>query len=248
MEQDRAFLAKKDTQILDLEAPRNLIRQRLDEYKYPVLSLPNETVAEIFLHFIPPYPDTPPTMGLESPVVLTLICRQWRDTALSTPALWPAIELTSLRLRGSSAQYSQLWLERSGLLPLSIHYSYGNEASEDGDSPLLSTLVKYRSRWEHAGILLPDVPQINAIHGPMPLLRTLSFIVANRQTTPTTDTRSDLETIPPFVFETPALSSLSIMGFHTLTVIFPWSQLTSLSLDRIRFPAYMPILRQATPP
>ncbi|KAK6969174.1 hypothetical protein R3P38DRAFT_2588419 [Favolaschia claudopus] len=240
-----------DPQISATRTARNLIQQRLDEYKYPVLSLPNETVAEIFLHFIPPYPDPPPTMGLESPVVLTLICRQWRETALTTPALWPAIELTyfedheTARAKALAPYIAQLWLGRSGSLPLSVHYSYGNEASEDGDYPLLSTLVQYRSRWEHAGILLPNIPQINAIHGPMPLLRTLSFIVANGQTT-TTDTDSNLETTPPFVFETPALSSLSIMGFHTLIVVFPWSQLTSLSLDRMRFPAYMPILRQAT--
>ncbi|KAJ7834594.1 hypothetical protein B0H13DRAFT_1467448, partial [Mycena leptocephala] len=84
-----------DAEILDLErslfALRNekaLLQHRLDSYKYPVLTLPNEIVSEIFIHFLPIYPFCPPLTGILSPNLLTQICRRWREIALATPGLW----------------------------------------------------------------------------------------------------------------------------------------------------------------
>ncbi|KAJ7877354.1 hypothetical protein B0H14DRAFT_3436055 [Mycena olivaceomarginata] len=52
---DRARVTEIDSQILDLERSlsalrieKSLARERLDSYKYPVLTLPNEIISEIF--------------------------------------------------------------------------------------------------------------------------------------------------------------------------------------------------------
>jgi hypothetical protein len=67
LEADRTRVADIEAQILDLERSlstlRNekaLVQERLDAYKYPVLTLPNEIISEIFIHFLPTNPLCPP--------------------------------------------------------------------------------------------------------------------------------------------------------------------------------------------
>ncbi|KAJ6492483.1 hypothetical protein C8R47DRAFT_1070526 [Mycena vitilis] len=58
-----------------------LAQERLDSYKYPVLTLPTEIVTEIFTHFLPAYPGFPPLTGHLSPTLLTQIWLQTRGGA-----------------------------------------------------------------------------------------------------------------------------------------------------------------------
>ncbi|KAJ6483087.1 hypothetical protein C8R45DRAFT_787134, partial [Mycena sanguinolenta] len=88
-------LSDIETQMLDLArslsallAEQKVVQERLDSYKYPVLTLPNEMVSEIFIHCMPPYPQCPPLSGALSPTSLAHICRKWRAVALATPELW----------------------------------------------------------------------------------------------------------------------------------------------------------------
>ncbi|KAJ7720927.1 hypothetical protein B0H16DRAFT_1386558, partial [Mycena metata] len=92
---DRTRIAVIKAKILELERllsslneEKDILQDRLDAYTYPVLTLPNEIVSEIFIHFLPVYPKTPPMIGRSSPNVLGQICRRWREIAFGTPALW----------------------------------------------------------------------------------------------------------------------------------------------------------------
>ncbi|KAJ7279589.1 hypothetical protein C8J57DRAFT_1570431 [Mycena rebaudengoi] len=97
----RARISELDGRVLDLEralALARLERQELFEthlapYTYPILTLPSEITSEIFLHFIPVYPERPDPRRIESPTRLGQICRSWREIAFSTPRLWRAIKL-----------------------------------------------------------------------------------------------------------------------------------------------------------
>ncbi|KAF7334590.1 F-box domain-containing protein [Mycena venus] len=67
LEADRARAADLEVEILRLEhylsalrIEKAQIQERLDSYKYPVLTLPTEITSEIFLHFVPDYPNFPP--------------------------------------------------------------------------------------------------------------------------------------------------------------------------------------------
>ncbi|KAK7036096.1 hypothetical protein R3P38DRAFT_615455 [Favolaschia claudopus] len=79
LEADRALLASIQEQISHLkrslqkertEAQQRLLaslrgerfeaRLRLDSYKYPILTIPNEILTEIFLNFLAPYPEPAP--------------------------------------------------------------------------------------------------------------------------------------------------------------------------------------------
>ncbi|KAJ7164521.1 hypothetical protein C8R46DRAFT_1278943, partial [Mycena filopes] len=97
---DRLRIAEIDTKIDRLQrriralhAEKQAVKARLDAYRYPVLTLPDELVSEIFIHFLPDYPSAPPLSGIHSPTILTQICHLWREIALSNPLLWRAISL-----------------------------------------------------------------------------------------------------------------------------------------------------------
>jgi hypothetical protein len=90
--EDRTRLAEIKTQIRDLErslaelrAEKTLVQERLSSCTYPVLTLPNEIVSKIFIHFLPLRPLCPPLTGRLSPTTLTQICRHWREVAHATP-------------------------------------------------------------------------------------------------------------------------------------------------------------------
>ncbi|KAJ6602788.1 hypothetical protein DFH09DRAFT_857437, partial [Mycena vulgaris] len=91
----RDRVSELNSQIADLQLAicalrheREAIEDQLDVYKYPVLTLPNETVSEIFMHFLPVYPDRPAQVELFSPATLGQICGKWREIAVATPSLW----------------------------------------------------------------------------------------------------------------------------------------------------------------
>ncbi|KAJ7856538.1 hypothetical protein B0H13DRAFT_1641431, partial [Mycena leptocephala] len=160
-----------------LNEERNLLQDRLDAYTYPVLTMPNEIVSEIFVHFLPVYPRPPPILGplMLSPNLLGQICREWREIALTTPALWRAISL-SLRRSERTQQKLRLLeisLERSGCCPLSISLNMGHHNDNQGTlDPFLRTIARHCARWEHLKLYSPVHP-FPSIEGPLPLLRTL---------------------------------------------------------------------------
>ncbi|KAJ7742565.1 hypothetical protein B0H16DRAFT_1247778, partial [Mycena metata] len=72
---------------------RGTLRDRLNAYTYPVLTLPPEVMSEIFVHFLPVYPKRAPQKGLLSPSTLGQICCLWREIAFSTPQLWRTVKI-----------------------------------------------------------------------------------------------------------------------------------------------------------
>ncbi|KAF8126112.1 hypothetical protein K438DRAFT_1891089, partial [Mycena galopus ATCC 62051] len=145
---DRALVTDIDAKILDLErsifalrTEKQLVQERLNSYKYPVLTLPNELTVEIFIHFLPPYPDYSLFTGHDSPTLLAQVCRQWREIALETPTLWRAMSLSD---------------------PNDID-------DELHASEILAAVVPHRTRWEYLDLDLSP-SHIAIIQGPMPLL------------------------------------------------------------------------------
>ncbi|KAJ7498026.1 hypothetical protein B0H11DRAFT_1627029, partial [Mycena galericulata] len=123
---DRARLAELDAEIDALKSllrtadiQRKRVKARLDAYKYPVFTLPNEIVSEIFTRVLPVYPRCPAVL----PTLLSSVCRKWREIALSTPNLWRAICITMpmySQIFESKWRLLETWLARSRKSPLSI--------------------------------------------------------------------------------------------------------------------------------
>ncbi|KAF7373851.1 F-box domain-containing protein [Mycena sanguinolenta] len=226
MATDRKRLTDIPAQILDLErsllalrSEQKAVQERLDSYKYPVLTLPNEMVSEIFVNCMPPYPLCPPLTGISSPTSLTHICRKWRAVALATPRLWRAIPFTA-RFTPLPDDYEYHpgddWATRSGSLPLSITMN----ANANDFLPAMYPAVFYRrARWEYLKIMaLPSSFPI--IDGPLPALRHLEI---------------HPKAAPPggiFKFDDlPQLRTVVLREFIGEKAILPWNQLTSLTID-----------------
>ncbi|KAJ6577954.1 hypothetical protein B0H19DRAFT_1229908 [Mycena capillaripes] len=230
LEADRARVAELEAQILHLEhslsklrTDKLLAQERLDFYKYPVLTLPNEIVSEIFIQFLPAYPHFPPLTGIFSPTLLTHICRRWREIALGTPALWKAIGSydNAGRISCNPEMLSHLfdtWLDRSRSCPLSIEYHETSDARIDAG--FLEALVPHRARWEHLKLRVSAslLPQMK---GPMPLLQHLHLIYTVSPANPVNVAAS---------CDVPLLRTVILTGYAALGVILPWAQLTSLTL------------------
>ncbi|KAF8218091.1 hypothetical protein K438DRAFT_18091 [Mycena galopus ATCC 62051] len=233
---DRARIEALDARILDLEhslsalrAEKALVQERLFSYKYPVLSLANEIVSEIFIRVLP-YPRCPPLFGILSPTSLTRICRQWREVALSTPELWRAISLSSYVIPFERrAPVYDLWLKRSRSSPLSLNHGGGVEDPVQA----LALIIPHRARWEYAKLCI-SAAHLGQIEGRMPLLRHLDLEVGFGAT--------DLVTFG----ELPLLRSVVLNDVAASRAVLPWSQLTSLALIRVHLYECLPILQQTS--
>jgi hypothetical protein len=226
LEADRVRVAELEAQILDLERAVTALRieqaiaqERLDSYRYPVLTLPNEIISEIFVQFLPMYSGFPPLTGILSPTLLTQICCKWREIALGTPLLWNAIELTPenhIHLE-RQVEIAHTWLGRSRCCPLSLDLEFIDEAQANF-SHVLTIVVPHRTRLEYL-LLYISPTYLPTIEGPMPLLWQLSLILEH----------STFASVVTFR-EVPLLRTVILNGAATSSVILPWAQLTSLTL------------------
>ncbi|KAJ7639746.1 hypothetical protein DFH06DRAFT_1099193 [Mycena polygramma] len=192
---DRDCIAELDAQILaveasleSLKAKRKLVQDRLDAYTYPVLILPNEIVSEIFTHFLPVYPNCPPTIGLLSPYLLCQICRKWREIAIATPTLWSAIAISLGRMRRLEQKHDLLknWLKLSGSCLLSIKLYGDFDVVGPGLPRFLRTVTDHRVRWEHLSLPFLDKVVLEIEPPPLPFLRSLKVVDDEYTTTTTT--------------------------------------------------------------
>ncbi|KAJ7648659.1 hypothetical protein DFH06DRAFT_1476158 [Mycena polygramma] len=246
---DRARVAELAAEIPMLERSLSALRDekmrvqaRLDAVKYPVLTLPNEIVSEIFFHFLPVYPLYPPFVGILSPTTLTHICRRWREIALATPILWSIMFFSGRKLpehvgpRCEPAlvrelRISDIWMRRSLPRPLSI-------AIDDRcwpKSEVFKVIVPHRARWEHLTIHTGPF-QLPQIVGPMPMLRHLDLSV---------DDPIPLITLVK-ILDVLQLRTAVLSGFGIANLALPYAQLTSLTLNRVDQDVYRPILRQTS--
>ncbi|KAJ6457498.1 hypothetical protein C8R47DRAFT_1227415 [Mycena vitilis] len=127
LEADRVRVAELQTLIARLERALAQLRLepgkpqgRLDAYRYPVLTLPNEIVSEVFMHVVPPYPNFPDLIGPYSRFGAPLRC-------------------------SVIAHIFELWLNRSRHCPLSI--DLGTDL--DWGDGLVESLLPHRARWQY---------------------------------------------------------------------------------------------------
>ncbi|KAJ4472829.1 hypothetical protein C8J55DRAFT_607537 [Lentinula edodes] len=139
----KALLAVPRTELnrLELEIARTqlvldgLLRQKEKIKSYieahqalmsPIRQIPSETLADIFVWCLPADRNAVRSLK-EAPLLLTTICRNWRQVALDTPRLWTSLHIF-LPPRMSDIAVSKratgvkTWLQRSGSLPLSISF------------------------------------------------------------------------------------------------------------------------------
>ncbi|KAJ7665161.1 hypothetical protein DFH06DRAFT_1127521 [Mycena polygramma] len=210
----------------------------------PILTLPNELIAEIFTHVC-------------DPTLVAQICRHLRDIALSCPSLWCTFSLTPNRYNlPSQLVMTKEWLTRSGGRPLSV-------TIDDGGSPtnlenfqalappsalyyrLVLPMLKHRdtlSRLERLDFRMDlSSSSLKLLQTEMPILTHLG-LSANR-------VRTLFGTGPVVVSPQsfPRLRSIELRCvLATPSFRFPYAQITTLRIDDVEYRQLRDILAQTT--
>ncbi|KAF8137256.1 hypothetical protein EV363DRAFT_1580935 [Boletus edulis] len=124
----------------------------------PARRIPPEVLGEVFYHCLSKTPYITPR-DVESPMMLTRVCRHWRDVALSTPHLWSSLSVYLQKTtcedyrRGCAS-----WSARAKSIPLTIRVL--NDINMVAADPILVSSV---IRW-----LQPLIAQSSDLwwHGP----------------------------------------------------------------------------------
>ncbi|KAJ7275649.1 hypothetical protein C8J57DRAFT_1177321 [Mycena rebaudengoi] len=243
----RERMSDLDAQILALEQAPDAVRlerqdlqTRLDAYKYPILTLPTEITSEIFVHFLPPYPECPPVTGLFSPEFLRQICRTWREIALSTPQLWRAIQLRLPTTSPTKAlDLLRTWVSRSKDCPLSISL-HGFTGTPLLDIDVIQAIIPHSERWEHIDFTLP-IESLRLIGADFPLLRSLTLGPMEYE-----EETDSLVAISPFS-NAPLLKQVTLYNsFGPYEIQLPWSQFTSIYAQCLFLTECAEILQHST--
>ncbi|KAJ4482439.1 hypothetical protein J3R30DRAFT_2174084 [Lentinula aciculospora] len=107
-----------------------LIQARTDFLEHKALlsaarKLPMEIMSEIFLQCLPAVDTSsviwrPEPHPNQAPLLLTQICRSWRNIAIATPRLWSTLIINASNGSSSHAEITKLWLTRSRNVSLTL--------------------------------------------------------------------------------------------------------------------------------
>ncbi|KAJ7761239.1 hypothetical protein DFH07DRAFT_883760 [Mycena maculata] len=236
------------TSIRALKADKKILRAHLATYIYPVLTLPNEIVSEIFLHIVAP--STP--RRTRSLIVISQICRKWREIALSTPGLWTTIklDLTGIGTSENRLRFLDTCLNRSRDCPLILALNhdpssgYIPDPSDPSVQEFIYAIGRHTRRWEFLQLFLP-LSDFLLVAGEMPLLEKLVLCISDMDK----DFPSLPQPTPPTDMFTraPNLEEVMIIhGFVPNKFTLPWGQLTSIYITDLRGPHdIIEVLREA---
>ncbi|KAJ7744950.1 hypothetical protein DFH07DRAFT_924816 [Mycena maculata] len=189
---------------------------------YPILTLPTETTAEIFMHCLPDVPSLPRIDT--APLLLGRICSKWRIISLTTPQLWSSLTFRNHTLGlpvHTVVELIETWLARARTCPLFlrvvVHPPRWGEQFFD-------ILKRHSHTWRDVEFDIP-FEQLERFGRdlPLPMLERLAIHVASR-----------LSSNPVEAFQAaPALRHLHLLdAASALVVAFPWAQLASLAIKR----------------
>ncbi|KAJ7149634.1 hypothetical protein C8R46DRAFT_1125655 [Mycena filopes] len=221
-EVDAEILALKDA-LSKVKLERKALKQHLASYIYPVLTLPNEVVSEIFLQTL----DKSPSLGgRASPIYLGHICQRWRDIALSTPSLWSTMDI-AMRHYKAYLRLLDAWLTRSRDCPLSITLTDMFNGRAWITPHIMEAILAQQARWETiefdtAWDALPNIQTA------LPLLRRLDIrLIAFHDPTSSSAGMARSEK----TFSGPNLATVTLYGTKVDMVRLPWAQLTSITIQ-----------------
>ncbi|KAJ7635324.1 hypothetical protein FB45DRAFT_743632 [Roridomyces roridus] len=227
----RHRLSELNSLIAALNAERDALQAESDAIVYPVLSLPPEAMAEIFEHCVASKTIPSPS---SAPLLLTQVCRQWRQIAFATPRLWKSLTFQG-RVR---EEVINMWLSRSGNVPLD-HNVETRDPSTLG--VLLDASLQHAHRWEEMAFVIPfsSMRRLNFGDVLLPLLRKISVDSDYSY-------KGNIVSHPIVIRNAPALREAHIGTIPRRKFHLPWCQLETLTLRTISLIECLSILEQCS--
>ncbi|KAJ6566973.1 hypothetical protein B0H19DRAFT_1139029 [Mycena capillaripes] len=228
-----ATISHHESIVQDLKQQRADVFSQLAFVVYPVLTLPTEITTEIFkwcceagLRLLPSV----------APLLLTRVCRDWRELALSSAALWDTIDEIEFNDPLEDEDFISKWFSRAGTRPLSFGIIY----PEHLESHYLESVIHRHAsqlQWLDVMTHLDILSDFGAIQ-PFPILSDLSLCSMS----PHGPIQSQID-----VFcHAPSLRRLSLECLPPSALNLPWAQLTKTTLSFVSLTECLNFLRLAT--
>ncbi|KAJ7670757.1 hypothetical protein DFH06DRAFT_141710 [Mycena polygramma] len=219
-----AEIANLRARLVRLAAERKPLVQALESIVYPVVTLPAEITAEIFLQYFtradiggtdPNIPHGPGWIPPCGPLLLASVCRAWREIALHLQPIWSKFHLVPTQNAiPSTEKLLQCWLPRTGNHPLEV------DIGRWGISALCASLAPFfhQLQFLSCSVDTPDTLPADLFRGRIPLLRRLDITVID-----------DLPFAPITAFaDAPQLREVVLGDLSLPCITLPWGQLTLL--------------------
>ncbi|KAJ7474722.1 hypothetical protein FB451DRAFT_1246432 [Mycena latifolia] len=171
----RTRLAELDRQIAHIKAYLSTVaaeRQTVKEYLggivYPILTIPTELTAKIFVDCLPDHGRVWPSAEM-APLLLVQVCRSWREIALGTGDLWKSADVS---FESNSRPYTNVcrilsrWFPRAVGRPLSLTVRCGYSRS-DVPPAILTSISTFQTQLGRLELRLPlaDFRKLKRIGG-----------------------------------------------------------------------------------
>ncbi|KJA16109.1 hypothetical protein HYPSUDRAFT_71629 [Hypholoma sublateritium FD-334 SS-4] len=136
--------------------------------------LPTELQIEIFVHFLPTYPRVGTAEG---PVLLSRVCKSWRQLVYFTPRLWSSFEVdvtaASVDTPSTYAKSNDMmtrWLQLSKNYPLSVRIVHNplGRVPDQRSARLVAALIPHTHRWRNIQLIIP-ASDVVTLQQPLPL-------------------------------------------------------------------------------
>ncbi|KAJ6471640.1 hypothetical protein C8R47DRAFT_1324949 [Mycena vitilis] len=224
-------MANLRARLVCLAEERKPLVEALKSVVYPVLTLPVEVTAEIFLQYCTyaeiggsANPNVVHPLGIPpcGPLLLASICREWRRIALSLQPIWSNFRMVPTENAISSAEkLLQCWLPRTGKHPLEV------DLGQRGLDILCAALAPHLPQLQvlSCSVDSADTFPNDLFRGRTPLLRTLNITFAKQR----------IDDVPPSRITTfddaPQLRAVQLGHLALPWIALPWGQLTRLELN-----------------
>ncbi|KAL0569358.1 hypothetical protein V5O48_012609 [Marasmius crinis-equi] len=247
-----AHITRLEETLERVRGERDTLRTHIEDHRAllsPFRRFPEDVLREIFAWCLNPYPIR---SAAHAPLLLTTICRYWREIALTTPRLWSSIhifipqfrnvqrfeELISQRIAGVDR-----WLRHSGDMPLTLSIAFDlamptftydiAQAMLRTGQLVMDTFFRYRTQWKDVtlhGVLPAFLASATGLKlNEMPRLTTLSI---TGSVAPGIQTKYDDTSLDSLIQASPSLQKFhfTFESHDVLTLPLRWEQMTEISL------------------
>jgi hypothetical protein len=225
-------IVRQRTRLQEMEQRQAAVRAEIDAFVFPILTLPPEITAEIFLHYAFGVDEDYGRNVIRPREILTLltVCRAWRKVALSVPALWATLDVGALPIRrklpGEMEEIVDRWFSRAGTLPLSLDWhAYTVSPWKE---QLNNVLRRHAPHLQLLNICI-SLGSFSHLPESLPFLLLENLDISNLDP----DTHPTLAA-PLLTFrEAPRLRSVDLERISPASLILPWQQLESFSATSV---------------
>ncbi|KAF7293822.1 hypothetical protein HMN09_01178100 [Mycena chlorophos] len=214
-ENARALIRDLQAELTRLDAERKPIADALRSVIYPIVDLAPELTLEIFAYY---------AAGGYDPVILTHVCRSWRQIALMAAKLWSQIVVdssTQSSIDGDKLLHRRF--ERAGECFIDVKTTSKRGPCADPRVYSIISGHSHQIRSLEYEIPLPKQCRFEGMTGHIPHLESIHLAV------------SAARIRTPYLREAPALCKLTIdvskPEFSLLELVFPFQQITFLCVS-----------------